>query len=168
MTRYLAKYSTYRANTSYIRFRRQRRRIYERQKFNFQRQRVPFLHVMARQDSVPYKKLISRNSLRWSSLIWKTTRTSYFRYEIREMIQKIKILQSEQRNNAECQDASLIGIQKFQQIHRYDHNGSVVGVAQPLLERRSIDPGKALCITIQTIMTKHFSNGNFFFSYSWN
>ncbi|XP_065215049.1 uncharacterized protein LOC135841788 isoform X2 [Planococcus citri] len=61
------------------------------------------------------------------------------RYEIREMIQKIKILQSEQHNNAECQDTSLSGAQKFQQIRRYDHNGSVMGVAQPLLERHNMD-----------------------------
>ncbi len=58
------------------------------------------------------------------------------------MIQKIKILQSEQRNNVECQDSSLIGLQKLQQIRRYDHNGSVVGVAQPLLEPRTSDRGE--------------------------
>ncbi|KAK7602813.1 hypothetical protein V9T40_006787 [Parthenolecanium corni] len=63
------------------------------------------------------------------------------RYEIREMIQKIRILRSEQRNNVECQDSSLTGLQKLQQIRRYDHNGSVVGVAQPLLESRNNDCG---------------------------
>lgn len=59
------------------------------------------------------------------------------------MIQKIRILQSEQRNNAESLDTTLTAeIQKLQQIRRYDHNGSVVGVAQPLLETRNSDRGK--------------------------
>jgi len=72
----------------------------------------------------------------------RTGYTFLFRYEIREMIQKIKILQSEQRNNTECQDASVTGIQKYQQIRRYDHNGSVVGVGmQPLLDHRNSDRG---------------------------
>lgn len=77
-----------------------------------------------------------------------------FRYEIREMIQKIKILQSEQRNNTEYQDTSLTGLQKFQQIRRYDHNGSVVGVAQPLLEHRNSDRGMLFILQYRTLLRK--------------
>lgn len=55
------------------------------------------------------------------------------------MIQKIKILQTELKNTAEMQDTASIGLQKLQQIRRYDHNGSVVGVAQPLLDNTNRD-----------------------------
>lgn len=85
-------------------------------------------------------------SIRYDLIDVYSCRCRFYRYEIREMIQKIKILQSEQRNNAECQDTPFPGSQKFQQIRRYDHNGSVMGVAQPLLERHDMDEGKLIDI----------------------